>query len=243
MAKQYQTNAFPNIVREYLQHLFLSELYKIPGSEKLLFKGGTALRIVYGSPRFSEDLDFSLYGIESHRQQKFIEDVFSAVLAAIERVGIKMELGKKFGPTRDGYYGEVVFTMSDYQPVSIAINISSRNGKVVNGEIDSVPNDFNPTYNVLHLPQREIVEEKVFGALMARKKARDFYDLYYILRKGLLDQEQKKRLAEAKDAIIERAGEVNFSELSVFLPADQQTIAKNFNETLLRELTRQLAAI
>ena len=39
--------------------IFLSYLYQEPGSEKLLFKGGTALRIVFKSPRFSEDLDFS----------------------------------------------------------------------------------------------------------------------------------------------------------------------------------------
>ncbi len=60
LAIQYQTSLFPNIVREYFQHLFLSELYKFPDGEKMLFKGGTALRVIYGSPRFSEDLDFSL---------------------------------------------------------------------------------------------------------------------------------------------------------------------------------------
>ena len=59
LARQHQTGVFPNIVREYFQHIFLSELYKLPESDKMLFKGGTALRIVYGSPRFSEDLNFS----------------------------------------------------------------------------------------------------------------------------------------------------------------------------------------
>lgn len=60
LATHYQTGVFPNIVREYFQHVFLSELYKLPEAEKMLFKGGTALRIVNGSPRFSEDLDFSI---------------------------------------------------------------------------------------------------------------------------------------------------------------------------------------
>jgi len=41
-----------NIAREYFQHLFLSNLYKSKDSEKLAFKGGTALRIIYGSPLF-----------------------------------------------------------------------------------------------------------------------------------------------------------------------------------------------
>jgi len=43
LAIRYHTSEFPNVSREYLQHLFLSALYKISGAEKLLFKGGTAL--------------------------------------------------------------------------------------------------------------------------------------------------------------------------------------------------------
>jgi len=37
----------------------LSHLYAQTGSDALAFKGGTALRLLYGSPRFSEDLDFT----------------------------------------------------------------------------------------------------------------------------------------------------------------------------------------
>ena len=53
---------FDNIAREYLQQLFLSIFYQLPGSEKFLFKGGTALRLIFRSPRFSEDIDFSVTG-------------------------------------------------------------------------------------------------------------------------------------------------------------------------------------
>ena len=73
LSRQYQMGIFPNIVREYFQHIFLSELYKLPNAQKLLFKGGTALRIVYGSPRFSEDLDFSLFGISNRETKSFVE--------------------------------------------------------------------------------------------------------------------------------------------------------------------------
>jgi len=48
-----------SIFREYLQLLFLSYLYQEKKANKLFFKGGTALRLIFGSPRFSEDLDFS----------------------------------------------------------------------------------------------------------------------------------------------------------------------------------------
>lgn len=49
-----------NILREYLQVMALSILYKIKGSEHLRFGGGTCLRICHNLPRYSEDLDFSL---------------------------------------------------------------------------------------------------------------------------------------------------------------------------------------
>src|SRR3989344_2112963 len=89
LARSYQASEFPNIVREYFQHLFLSQMYKLNGAEKLLFKGGTALRIVYGSPRFSEDLDFSLFGVPGHEVKKYVEDMFVRVLVEIEHQGVK----------------------------------------------------------------------------------------------------------------------------------------------------------
>jgi len=244
LATQYHISEFPNIVREYLQHLFLSQLYKMEKSENLLFKGGTALRIIYGSPRFSEDLDFSIFNVEQYIQKKFIEDLFAAILAEIERSGIKVEIGPKPGATTEGYYGDATFHIYDYQPISVSINISARNGRDIKGEVDTVANDFVPTYNIFHLSQELLVDEKIFDALLRRGKARDFYDLYFIMRKGLLSAEQKGRLNGKKDEIIKNSKEVDIeTELSVFLPQDQQSIIRDFKNNLVNELNRQLSGI
>ena len=48
------------VVREFWETVILKGLFDSPEGKLLVFKGGTALRLVYGSPRFSEDLDFSL---------------------------------------------------------------------------------------------------------------------------------------------------------------------------------------
>ncbi len=243
LAAQYQTNVFPNIVREYFQHVFLSELYKLPESEKMLFKGGTALRIVNGSPRFSEDLDFSVFGITESDLKKFVEDLFVRVLANIEQMGIHIEIGEKSNKTSGGYFGVATFKIPDFQLVGVEINISSRNGRDMGGEVDTVANDFVPTYTLVHLPQDELVEEKVFGALLERKKPRDFYDLYFIMRKGMLSPKQKKRLAELKSKIFADAKNINFrGELGTFLPADQQAIIRDFHRALEAELNRQIAS-
>jgi len=242
LARKNQTGVFPNIVREYFQHEFLGELYKLPGAEKLMFKGGTALRIIYGSPRFSEDLDFSLFGIAHHQIKTFVEELFVKVLAEIERVGIKVELGAKSDATTGGYFGVASFSMFEYQPVNVELNISSRNDRKMRGELDSIVSDFAPVFNIIHLPQNELVDEKIFGALRERKKPRDFYDLYFMMRKGMLSLEQKKRLAGIKDEIAANANKIDFrGELGAFLPADQQAIIRDFTRALEAEINRQIA--
>jgi len=241
LSRQYQTGIFPNIIREYFQHVFLSELYKLPNAEKILFKGGTALHMIYNSPRFSEDLDFSLFGVAQNEIKSFVEGLFIYVLAEMARAGIKVELGDKIGDTSGGYFGVATFRMFEYPPVGVEINVSARNGRDIRGEIDSVANDFVPTYTVIHLPQAELVEEKIFGALRERKKPRDFYDLYFIMRNGMLSLDQKKRLVKIKDEIIADAKKIDFrGELGAFLPADQQAIIRDFSAMLERELNRQL---
>lgn len=51
------------ILREYLQYIILKAIYTSKYGKHLVFLGGTCLRIVYGSARFSEDLDFDNRGL------------------------------------------------------------------------------------------------------------------------------------------------------------------------------------
>jgi hypothetical protein len=236
LVTQYHTNEL-NIMREYFQHLFLSYFYKLEGAENILFKGGTALRFIYGSPRFSEDLDFSVFNIKPYRLKKSIEDLFTKVLVEIENVGIKVDLGPKPGPTKEGYYGDASFKIYDYPLVTVSINVSARDGRKITSEIEIIANDFIPTYNLYHLSQEILIEEKIY-ALLERKKARDFYDIYYIMRKNLLTLEQKKEMIEVRNLI--QTFDIDYkNELSPFLPQDQQAIIKNFKTVLLAELKRQ----
>src|SRR3989339_1253273 len=142
LAKLGHVATFPNIAREYFQHVFLSNLSQIPGGEKLLFKGGTALRIVYGSPRFYEDLDFSLFRIPPRDTKQFAEGLLIKVLTEIERSGIKTDLHEKSRPTDGGYFGAANFSVDQFPPASVEINVSARNGKNLISEVDSVANEF-----------------------------------------------------------------------------------------------------
>jgi predicted nucleotidyltransferase component of viral defense system len=88
------------------------------------------------------------------------------------------------------------------------------------------------------VPPERLVEEKL-AALLERGKSRDFYDLYFILRKGLLSPGNRRILREVA-AHLNRIKPETARELRLFLPKDQQAVVKDFRATLERELRRHL---
>ncbi|MBI3985059.1 MAG: nucleotidyl transferase AbiEii/AbiGii toxin family protein, partial [Candidatus Levybacteria bacterium] len=177
-----------NIRREYLQHLFLSYFYKQPQTEAIYFKGGTALRVIYQSPRFSEDLDFS-----TGNDITTIENVIIQTLTEIEKTGVNTQL-KEAKKTSGGYLAAVVFDFLG-QTISILLQISLRQGKQ-KGEVVTIVSDFILPYIVISLSRQQLIDEKM-QALLSRQKPRDFYDLYFILRSNLLLPEKKAILSKA----------------------------------------------
>lgn len=229
--KRLQTDA-ENVVREYCQHLFLSFLYQQSGSEHLLFKGGTALRIIFRSPRFSEDLDFTGSGI----RQKEVEELFAGTMLEIERTGVKVDIAEG-KPATGGYLGIAEFSVYD-QDTQVAVEVSLRNGGGTEGVRTLVETDYLPPYTVVQLSQEEIVGGKM-QALLSRKKPRDFYDLYFLLRANLVSEEHKKKLREALEAL--HGTHIRFDrELKRFLPKSHWPIIREFPRALEREIQRCL---
>jgi predicted nucleotidyltransferase component of viral defense system len=54
-----------NILREYLQCKILEAIFSTEPGRRLAFLGGTAIHIIHGNPRFSEDLDFDNRGLST----------------------------------------------------------------------------------------------------------------------------------------------------------------------------------
>ena len=231
LATQCQTTTM-NVAREYCQHLFLAALYQRQAASRVLFKGGTALRILYGSPRFSEDLDFSGFGI----RPPAIEELITETLSAVERVGAAIDI-EEAKATSGGYLGIIHCRFLDYH-VEIRVEISLRARGTLTSETTLIASDFLPAYTVAHLSQETLVGEKL-QALLDRAKPRDFYDLYFIIRKGLWPQPSRPLLK----AVLGRLQSVRpaaLQELKLFLPRDQQSLIKDFRATLERELRRYL---
>ena len=77
-----------NMLREYLQYKILETLYDNPTSSKLYFIGGTALRLIHGTDRFSEDLDFDTPGIT---EEEFLS-LGNAIKKQLELEGYSLEI-------------------------------------------------------------------------------------------------------------------------------------------------------
>ena len=219
-----------NVRREYLQHLFLSYFYQQSQAKRVLFKGGTALRLIYNSPRFSEDLDFSAKRINI----KNLEQVLVETLNEIERENINVSI-QEAKTTSGGYLAHVMFKTQDFQPVVIELEVSFRNTKLKE-EVATVSGDFIPPFAVFHLSSEQLLDEKI-QALLYRKKPRDFYDLYFILRSNLLPAKKKEILPKALKTL--KKTYINFEkELKQFLPKTHWPLIRNFQQTLEREMQR-----
>lgn len=171
------------IYREYLQWLFLQVFYQHKFSQTAAyFKGGTALRLIFGSFRFSEDLDFTC--IASPDDLELVVNQVTKFLP--KETGLNINLrDKKF--FRDVGLGmRIVFSGGNFkQPLGIKLDFSFRekplDGVVTTPVCSDYPISMLPP--MAHYSKKEIVAEKV-RAIFARDKSRDMFDLWFLLKGG-----------------------------------------------------------
>jgi len=78
-----------NSAREYLQARILGALQRVGAMIPLAFHGGTALRFLYATARYSEDLDFAL---EKDRERYDFRAYLQAIQAELTAEGYTVEL-------------------------------------------------------------------------------------------------------------------------------------------------------
>lgn len=230
LVQRYQTDEV-TVVREYFQHLFLSYFYQEAETDKIYFKGGTALRIIYQSPRFSEDLDFSA----TVSTIVPIENAVIATLTQLNKEGLAAEI-EESKPTTGGYIG--IIRLSGYGlTIPIHLEVSLRQGKKA-GETVTVVNDYIPSYTVVRLIEKELIGEKI-TALLTRQKPRDFYDFYFLLRSRLIQEKSRETFEAVLKALQESS--IRFdAELKAFLPKSHHIIIRDFKKTLEQEIRRYI---
>ena len=176
-----------NAEKDYLIDIALLSISRNTKNE-LVFKGGTCLYKFYKLNRFSEDLDFSA----THEIN--IDKLISCIILDFEKFGIKVVLHKKKeqkssiliilrleGPLFSG-------NSATYASIGIDVNVkSSVDLKPEFLEYNSFYPDL-PKISILCMKQEEIFAEKI-RALMTRTRARDLFDVNFLLEKNIYAEE------------------------------------------------------
>lgn len=160
------------LAQEEWEIKILAGLFAANFARQLIFKGGTTLRLAYNSPRFSEDLDFTLNGkLDIEEFTKTLKQI-----AARYPELTLIESQSKF------YTYFALFKIKESwldQAFSIKIEISKRQ-KVEKNEIRTLT---SPTTNLQIIARVQTLEQILSdktAAAQTRAKARDFFDLWYI---------------------------------------------------------------
>jgi predicted nucleotidyltransferase component of viral defense system len=168
------------IIREYIQIVFLSILYSTKESQKIYFKGGTAIRLLLKSGRFSEDLDFT-----AELTTKEIDEVVNETIKKVSLTvpGVRL---KKTDEGKASYTGILSYQPEGMKhPLNIHLDFSLRE-KPETSKQTVLETDFPvaPQPVVRHMDWQEILAEKI-RAFLVRSKGRDVYDLWFMLGKGV----------------------------------------------------------
>jgi len=178
------------IFREYLQLIFLNYLYQEKKSEKIYFKGGTCLHLLYGSPRFSEDLDFST-DLTKKEIKLLIKKIVEKIQKEIPGISlIFIHSGRKSLRYKLKYQGKEF-----KYPLTIRLDFAFEE-ILLKPKVSKIETKFpiNFLSLVLSLKEEEILAEKI-RAFLLRAKGRDIFDLWYLLSKNLF---VKKDILEKK---------------------------------------------
>lgn len=207
------------VIREEAELIFLAKLFDSAISDRLIFKGGTALRLIYESPRFSEDLDFSATG---QIDQTEFKKTITGIIRADERFSIKDLAGKYYTNLAEIKVKEPWRDM----PFSMKIEVSrrvdnrGRDTAYVNALAKSPATNISVMTKSLTL--EEMLKDKL-KAVKARKMPRDIFDIWFICQKinepfklrgfgypkGRIRQELRKFLPKRFYPIIEDLEKLN----------------------------------
>jgi len=175
LAAELKVNA-ELVVREHWEVRLLKGLFESRIGDYLVFKGGTALRLGWGSPRFSDDLDFSLRRPLAVRQ-------FEAEARRLAGLGPELAL-TDLAPKLNTLLAE--FRIRDAalpRAFRIVVEVSRRAPGSLPSELKLISSPTSPLSVLARVATREGIWAEKLQALAARASPRDLFDLWFLGQK------------------------------------------------------------
>ena len=176
-------NCKKHILKEYIQLMVLNYLSSSVYVRKLVFIGGSNLRIVKGIDRFSEDLDFDCKDFSKQEFMGMTDDV----IRFLNRSGLNAQpkdrnSEKLTAYRRNIYFPELLFDMdlSGHREERFLLKIETQDQQVSYQSV--IVNIQGCGYFFpFPVPPDSVLCSMKIAAMLARAKGRDFYDLMFLL--------------------------------------------------------------
>ncbi len=173
------------MLKEYLQLMILDFISTTKYAKKLVFIGGTNLRIIHGIDRFSEDLDFDCKNMNVNEFVSMTNEVLNYLI----RNGLKVETkdsesAKLTAFRRSFYFPQLLFDLSltGHKDERFLIKLEAQD-QGIDYEIKVVNVKGGGFYFPQQVPPDSVLCSMKLSALLARQKGRDFYDSMFLLSK------------------------------------------------------------
>ena len=205
------STATKNAEQEVCQKIALAGLHRGGFFDHAAFYGGTCLRMFYGLPRFSEDMDFSL---TQKRDDIHLENYFDAIREEFNLAGFDITITKK----EKKAFGKVESAFLKENTEAYDIKFRTKKTVKVRIELDTDPPLlFNTEQKLLMQPYSFMVRcftlpdlyagkmhALVYRAWQRRVKGRDWFDFEWYVRNGvpLSFWHLQERIREFNGAIV-----------------------------------------
>jgi len=186
-------------LREILQEIVLLGLYRAGFFDYAVFYGGTALRILYGLDRFSEDLDFSLLKVD----EAFDLEVYKkSIIETLQSFGFEanIQLKNQEGTIKSAFLkgNTAQHLLNIKAPDDVIAKYGQGRLVKIKLEVDTKPPlDFKSEKKTQLLPAPFMIHSMTIPSLFAgkvhailcrnwssRPKGRDWYDLVWYIANG-----------------------------------------------------------
>lgn len=211
-----------SILKEYLQYKILNSIFNSPHANKLAFLGGTALRIIYGSTRFSEGLDFDNFALSEAE----FKDLGKIIKTDLELEGLQVELKSV---TQNAYRLKIRIPKLLFDS-----GLSSLADQKILIIVDTVPQNFDyplekPFLNKFEVftqinavPKDLLLAQKIYASVNRKRiMGRDFFDVVFLHGIGakpdfayLAKNLKIRNQAELKKRLLEKTAKLDFEVLA-----------------------------
>jgi len=220
--------------REVAQIVLLEELQQFP----LIFKGGTALRLLYGGNRFSEDLDFDVENDLTDEGRKDLAESIRVHLSNQKGNWIKDK--KLYGDQESfNYYFRAAYTVKGFGRHSVKIEISRKKSPNMISKLP-IQSKLYPCDTRVKTYDLDTLMTGKLNALFTRHlspvigggriiQGRDVYDFIHFGKNKKIEWSQLDDYDSQDSEWIKN----RFIELSRLVTEHQEAILKDINDLLL----------